>query len=157
VAAINVDGIAHFARFRDLFAVGGELSSLGDSLGRVAARLGLRVSEPPALFSRPNAFAMSDQAVFAEAGIPAVLVNEGFDWHDHTPREAMVRAIDWGMNVYHSPFDDLAQVLDFDAIEQHAQVLQALILELTEAQSPPRWRDGTHYVLAQLRARAEGR
>ncbi len=157
VAAINIDGLAHFARFRDVIGVGGDLSTLGAVLERVAHRLGLSVSSPPPQFVATDPYAFSDQAAFAEAGIPALLVNEGFDWEGYSREQAVARVVEWGRSTYHSPRDDLAQPLDFEATRQHVALLLSLVLELAESDEPPRWRPGSPYAAAQLRARAEGR
>jgi Zn-dependent M28 family amino/carboxypeptidase len=157
VAALNVDGLAHFDRFRDVIGVGVELSTLGATLDSVAHRLGLSVSAPPPQFVATDPYSFSDQVAFAEAGIPALLVNEGFEWEGHSREQAVSRVVEWGRAVYHSPRDDLAQTLDFEATRQHVLLLLALVLELAESDQAPRWLPGAPYAAAQLRARAEGR
>jgi len=157
VAAVNIDGLAHFARFHDVIGVGGELSTLGATLERVARRLGLSVSSPPPQFAATDPYAFSDQAAFAEAGIPALLVNEGFDWEGYSHDQALARVVEWERSTYHSPRDDLHQPLDFEATREHVELLLSLVLELADEDEPPRWRPGSAYAAAQLRARAEGR
>jgi hypothetical protein len=157
VANVNVDGLAHLDAFDDVIGVGAELSDLGESLERVARRAGLRVSEPAAVLAGSEAFAYSDQAAFAEAGIPALLVNEGFEGGSVPADVALARFLEWGRTRYHRPSDDLTQPLDFEASRRHTVLLLDLVRELADADAPPRWRAGTRYATTQARARAEGR
>ena len=156
VANVNVDGLAHVDTFLDVVGIGSEKSTLGDTLARVAARRGLEVSEIPPL-ARADPFTFSDQAAFAEVGVPAVLVNEGLRWSRHTPEEALARYADWGRTRYHQPSDDLSQPLNFEASRQHVEVLADLVWEIANDPEPPRWHPGRPEALAQLRTQAEGR
>jgi hypothetical protein len=156
VANLNVDGLAHVDTFADVVGIGAEQSTLGEALARVAARRGLEVSEMPPM-ARADAFTFSDQAAFAEVGVPALLVNEGLRWSHHTPREALELFAEWGRTRYHQPSDDLGQTLDFEATRQHVEVLVDLVLEIANDPEPPRWNPGQPGALAQLRTRAEGR
>jgi hypothetical protein len=156
VANLNVDGLAHVDTFADVVGIGAEQSTLGEALARVAARRGLEVSEMPPM-ARADAFTFSDQAAFAEVGVPALLVNEGLRWSHHTPQEALEHFAEWGRTRYHKPTDDLGQTLDFEATRQHVEVLVDLVLEIANDPEPPRWSPGQPGALAQLRTRAEGR
>jgi len=157
VANVNVDGLAHLDAFSDVIGIGAELSSLGETLEQVAGRRGLRVSAPPAVLADSEAFALSDQAAFAEAGIPAILVNEGFAGGRFSPDTALSRFLEWGRTRYHRPSDDLKQPLDFAASRSHAALLADLVWELSEQAEAPKWRVEGPYAAAQGRARAEKR
>jgi hypothetical protein len=156
VANLNVDGLAHVDTFTDVVGVGAEKSSLGETLARVAAQRGLEVSEVPPL-ARADPFSFSDQAAFAEVGVPALLVNEGLRWSHHTPEEALALYAEWGRTRYHRPSDDLSQTLNFEATRQHVQLLADLLLEIANDPEAPRWHPGRPEARAQLRTRAEGR
>lgn len=157
VAALNVDGLSSFDRVRSFHALGGEITSLGDTLAAVAERRGLAVVEPTRGGIRHEVFARSDQKAFAEAGIPAVMVTEGLDTVTRDPREALVHAIRWTRQRYHTPFDDLAQPIDWEAARQHADLLLAFVLAVADADEVPSWKPGAPYRAAQLRALAEER
>jgi hypothetical protein len=156
VANVNVDGLAHVATFGDVVGIGAEASTLGETLERVASRRGLRVSEIPPL-ARADPFAMSDQAAFAEVGVPALLVNEGLEWTGYRPGEALARYAEWGHTRYHRPTDDLSQTLNFEATRQHVQVLVDLVWEIANDPEAPRWNPGRPEEAARLRTEAEGR
>ena len=155
VAAVNIDGLAFLGPFRDLIAIGGELSDLGPTLARAVRPLGLEVSPPPEGAWSSRSFTLSDQLAFAEAGIPAVLVNEGFAGAGMSPELAMRRALEWMSRVYHSPFDDLAQPLDWEASARHAEALLRFVLTLLDDPRAPEWRRDAPYAYVRALSRAE--
>jgi len=157
VANLNVDGLAHLDTFEDVVGIGAELSTLGKRLAEVARGDGLVVSVPPPPLAITGAYGLSDQAAFAEAGVPAILVKEGFRWTHHPPDEALARLLAWGHARYHQPSDDPSQSLDYEASRQHLALLLDLVVAIAEDPEEPRWRAGSHYEAARLRARAEGR
>ncbi|MFZ5786164.1 MAG: M28 family peptidase [Acidobacteriota bacterium] len=152
VANVNVDGLAFAGRFRDVVPIGGELSTLGGVVREVAAKAGLEIARPPAAFEHAHWFAFSDQQAFAEAGVPAVLVNEGFTLDGVSTDEAVARAVRWGSRIYHSPDDEPDQPLDFSSCEQHVGLLVELVRSVADDPQPPRWHPGSPYALARLRA-----
>ena len=80
VADINIDGLAFLEPFNDVIGIGGELSDLGELLERAVKPLGFEVTAADDVMWGHEAFARSDQAAFAEAGVPSILINEGFNW-----------------------------------------------------------------------------
>ncbi len=155
VADINIDGLAFAERVLNVVGVGADLSDLGTMLERAAAARGLAVGKPAELAHGRQAFERSDQAVFAEAGIPAILVNEGLDWRT-TPREAAVaKTLRWFAARYHSPFDDLSQPLDFEAAREHLAVIVTLTGMVADASLAPEWRPGVPYAYRRLLTLAE--
>ncbi len=140
VAAVNVDGLATFDTFDDIVVLGGEWSTLGDTVRRVAASLGLRIAPVPPAFARPDLYALSDQIALARGGVPTVLLNEGFAVRHRRPEEALAHAVVWGQTRYHTPFDDLSQPINWEAAAQHAEVVLAVVRELANQETPPAWR-----------------
>lgn len=157
VANVNVDGLAFLSPFRDLIAVGGELSDLGERLERAVEPLGLAVAPPPEEVWSSEAFGYSDQLAFAERGVPAVLVNEGFDWPGASREEALQRSLAWMLEVYHSPFDEPGQPIDWEAARVHAGALAALVANLADGRRVPEWRPGVPYAYQRLLSLAEER
>jgi hypothetical protein len=155
-ANINVDGLAFNDTFDSVIGVGAELSTLGRSLDDVAGRLGLEIERLPDLFWDAESFARSDQKAFAERGVPSILVNEGFQLRNLTKDEAIRRNLDWLSSRYHTPFDDLQQPLNWSAVEQHCQVVLALVYTLAEDPNEPEWYQGTTYLYERLVSRALG-
>lgn len=145
VGAVNVDGLATFDTFNDIVVLGGEWSTLGETAARVAATLGLEVSELPPAFARPDLYALSDQIALARGGIPAVLINEGFKVRTRRPEEALAHAVTWGQTRYHTPFDDLSQPITWAAAAQHAEVILALVRAVASQGTAPAWRPGSPF------------
>jgi hypothetical protein len=157
VANINIDGLAMFDRFKNVVGVGAELSTLDECLTKVAAEQGYYVSPIPPQFSTSESFARSDQIAFAKAGIPAVLIAEGFDGYDLTQSEILRRMIRWMRNIYHSPFDDLQQPINYDAVLQHCRFICSFCHALANSHEEIKWKPGTPYINMRLRSMAERR
>ena len=155
VANVNVDGLAHRELFDDVIGIGGDLSDLGELLREAARTLGLEMAEPDMVAAGHEAYARSDQAAFAEAGVPAILVNEGLSWKGTRREEAVRQTIEWLAMVYHSPRDDLAQPLNFEASREHCGVVLALVLAVANALEPPQWRPGVPYAYQRLLSLAD--
>jgi hypothetical protein len=149
-ANINVDGLAFREGFDDVVAIGGDLSELGGMLEEAALALGLELGQGEGLVTGHEAYMRSDQGVFAQAGVPAILVNEGFRWRRSTREEAVRRTIEWLATIYHSPQDDLAQPLDFEASRQHCGVVLALLVTVADSVRAPQWRPGVPYAYQRL-------
>jgi hypothetical protein len=157
IANVNVDGLAMFDTFNDIAGVGAELSTLGELLAQVAGELDLEVSPVPPPFADTAPFARSDQISFAKAGIPAMLIMEGTNYR-HTSREAgLQRMIAWGRRFYHTPFDDLQQPINLEAMQQHTQMLFAFCFALANSDFVPQWKPGAPYINARLQSIAEKR
>ncbi len=157
IANVNVDGLAMFDTFNDVVGVGAELSTLGGDLQKILAAFKMRASPIPSPFLNSAAFTRSDQIAFAKAGIPAVLLMEGVDYRHSSPAAGLQRMIEWGQRIYHSPFDDLRQPINFAAARQHGQILFSFCWSLANGEEAPQWKPGTPYVNARLRSIAEKR
>jgi Zn-dependent M28 family amino/carboxypeptidase len=151
VANVNVDGLAFQRAFSDVIVVGGELSSLGQTVKRASGARGLVVSPLPGpLRSRAEAFARSDQLAFAEAGVPAILINEGFSREGVSREQAVAETIQWLDRVYHTPADDLDQPLDIAAAARHAELILDVVCTVADARVAPAWKRGVSYRYRRL-------
>jgi len=157
VANINIDGLAMFDRFKNVVGVGAELSTLGEYLEKVAAERGYYVSRIPSQFNDSESFARSDQIAFAKAGIPAILIAEGYDGHDLSQSEILRRMFNWMKTIYHSPFDDLQQPINYTAVLQHCRFICNFCYSLADSRFEINWKPGTPYINARLRSFAEKR
>ncbi len=155
IANINIDGIAMFEDFTSIVGIGAELSSISNFLDTTAAYFDITIQNIPIQFKLFDAFNRSDQISFATAGIPSVLVLEGVK-NKNTSEEKIINAfIDYMENIYHSPFDDLNQKINYDAVIQHSKVLFYLSYLLVNSEISPTWHPGVHYNNARLRSIAE--
>jgi Zn-dependent M28 family amino/carboxypeptidase len=157
IANINVDGLALFDTFQDVIGIGAEYSTLGEHLELVAENLNLQATPLPTEFLAFESFTRSDQVAFAKAGIPSLLIAEGLCYQNTSRTEGLQRMIEWMQHIYHSPFDDLNQPLNFQAARQHCQVIFAFCHPLADGAFYPDWKPGTPFITARLRSLAEKR
>lgn len=158
IANINIDGLAAFDEFKDIIGVGTELSSLENDLMNVAQSFGLEVSSiPEDYFYESESISRSDQFSFMKAGIPSILLTEGLNYKNTTYQQGLDRLIQWTETVYHTPFDDLNQNLNFDAAQQHTRLIFKFSLLLANKTDPPQWNPGSPYINARLQSIAEKR
>ena len=157
IANVNVDGLALFDTFNDVVGVGTELSTLDGVLERLAGQLGLSASPIPSEFANSDAFTRSDQVAFARAGVPSALIMEGSDYRHVSSAAGVQRMIEWGRQIYHTPFDDLHQPMNLAAAAQHLNMLLAFSRALADSPVTPKWRTGTPFINARLRSIAEKR
>lgn len=150
VANINIDGLAFRDQFGDVVGIGADLSDLGRHLQKAAALRDLEVSRPTELVVGREAFERSEQVVFAEAGIPALLINEGLTWRHYSREQALAMTAEWFRKRYHSPSDDLLQPLDFEASREHLALLSLLTLLVADADLAPEWKPGVPYAYRRL-------
>lgn len=157
IANINIDGLSLFERVRSVTGVGAELSTLGAMLEHSMAEAGIAVERIPDGIFRIEQFRNSDQFLFAQAGIPSILVTEGLHY-DRTPyAEGLARYAAWAEERYHTPFDDLRQPLDLDAAAQHTALLERFARTVADTAAVPKWNSGVPYLGERLRTVSEGR
>jgi Zn-dependent M28 family amino/carboxypeptidase len=97
-----------------------------------------------------EAFTRSDQAAFAEAGVPSILVSEGLRWSETPFSEAVHRMWLWFETRYHTPFDDLDQPLDFEASRRHCGLTLAFVYAVADRRTAPQWRPGSSFAYQRL-------
>ena len=104
-----------------------------------------------------ESFSRSDQIAFAKGGIPSILISDGLNYKTLSPVEGLNRWINWSEHIYHTPFDDLFQPLNYQAIEQHVQFLYDFCHRLSRMEQQPQWKSGVPYRNIRLRCIAEKR
>lgn len=154
IGNINLDGLAMIDTFREVIGVGAELSTLGTHLASVCNQYGMHVSKVPPGFSADHVFDRSDQMSFAQAGIPAMLISEGFSYENLEQEAGLQRYIEWGTTRYHTPFDDLNQPINYDATVQHVRLVAALVTQLLTQNEVPQWVVEGRYKEARLKSLA---
>ena len=157
IANVNIDGMAIFDVFRDVVGIGVEYSTLSEILEAVARVNGLHLSPVPPQFLEFESFARSDQIAFAQGGIPSILISDGINYKNLSPAEGLKRWIQWADQVYHTPFDDLFQPLNYSAIEEHVLFLYDFCHRLSRMEQQPQWKPGTVFRNIRLQTIAEKR
>jgi hypothetical protein len=155
IANVNIDGIALFDNFTSIIGIGKEFSTLEEYLNKVAEENDLNVTIIPSFFEQGEPFYRSDQAAFAAAGIPSIMVVDGIDYKNLSREEALERFINYSKNIYHSPFDDLNQPMNFNAAVQHINFIYKFCNELANSDDVPEWKKGSPFINVRLRSIAE--
>ena len=155
LADINIDGVAMFRDFESLVGIGSEYSTLKSFLMETATHLNLTVENIPPEFNQTEAFNQSDQVSFATAGIPSILVLEGLKNKNKSREEVLNSFVDYIVNRYHTPSDDLNQKIDYVAAAQNAVVLYELTNNIANSEDTPEWDSGSPFINARLRSIAE--
>lgn len=157
IANVNMDGLSMLDEFETVIGVGSEYSTLGNELAEVARKFGVKTTAIPSEFIASESFARSDQISFAKAGIPSLLIAEGLKLKNYTETETLQKYIDWYENIYHSPFDDLNQPMNFSAAQQHCRFIYAFCYHIANSEELPQWKAGSPFINARLRSIAEQR
>ena len=155
IANVNIDGIALFKDFNGIVPIGSQYSTLDFYLKQTTDNYDLKIEEIPSQFRSFDAFNKSDQLAFAIGGIPSILILEGLSNKSKTKEEVLEGFIDYYLNRYHSPFDDLSQIIEPQASANHAKVLFDYCFRLADQIEVPEWKSGSSFINARLRSIAE--
>jgi hypothetical protein len=85
------------------------------------------------------------------------LIADGYHYDHLSKEEGLQRLQYWFSNVYHTPFDDLSQPIDFSATMQHVQIIFEITRRLAGHENDIQWKSGLPYKSARLRSIAERR
>jgi Zn-dependent M28 family amino/carboxypeptidase len=148
-AMLNLDGLNVLADTRDISALGADLSSLGDLFRAGAAAEGYAITEKNSPITREAAeqgfFSRSDQASFAQAGVPVAFLFFGDRVGAGPPGSGKERLDDYLQHRYHQPSDDLHQALDYRAAAHSLRVFARTLLATANATAPVRWKKDSPY------------
>jgi len=154
VANLNVDGIASIDKFKSIIGLGSEYSDLNKTLLKVASANNISVSQIPPAFEQIESFYKSDQLSFAQSGIPAINIVDAPDYESYSDQEAIRKVRDYFINIYHSPFDDLNQELNYEAMLQHAKILFDFCIEIANNDKEPEWNNDSPFLNIRLRSKS---
>ncbi|HAB52135.1 MAG: hypothetical protein A2315_00910 [Ignavibacteria bacterium RIFOXYB2_FULL_35_12] len=157
IGNVNIDGLAVYDVFNSVVGIGSQYSSLLEVLNEVSIKQGLLLTDIPTQFENWLSYYKSDQASFAQAGIPSILVYEGIDPKYQSIEDALSWFFNYSQNIYHSPFDDLNQSINLNATFQHLILLYSFISTLADSDKVPEWNEDSPFLKARLRSIAEKR
>ncbi len=157
LANLNIDGLASFDRFKEVVGVGAEFSTLGKILKSAAEKNNLKKGQIPPQFLNYESFARSDQMSFAWAGIPSILIMDGINYEHLSFEQGLNKWLDWNARIYHSPFDDLNQPINWAAAAQHTRFLYDFSRKLLNAKQNPKWYKNSAFYNIRLQTIAEER
>jgi hypothetical protein len=142
-ANINIDGAPGlFYAMKDLIVLGVEHSSLDQQVEAAAKRIGYSLSPDP--MPEENFFIRSDQYSFVQQGVPAVNVTDGT--HASDPKiDGLKLQKEWMVTKYHTPLDNMDQVLDYDSGARAAGVNFLVGYEVAQQEAVPTWNKGDFF------------
>lgn len=139
VADVNLDMPIITYKFEDVTPFGAAHSTLGETVARAAAQIGVGVGGDP----RPDEafFVRSDHYRFVQQGIPSVFLWPG----EKGPGKA---ATDHFLSThYHQPSDDLVQQppIDWESGARFVDVNYRIAREIADADQKPMWKKGDFF------------
>jgi Zn-dependent M28 family amino/carboxypeptidase len=143
VANLNIDGGNVLGRVRDLNVLGEHKSSLGPSLARYVAPMGLRLS--PDAHPEQGHFYRSDHFSFAKAGVPSVSIGAGIDFAGRPEGWGKEQDEDYTAHRYHQPSDEYRPDWDLSGATQLADIVLGFGTSLANASAQPTWSAGAEF------------
>lgn len=139
VADVNLDMPILTYKFEDVTPFGAAHSTLGETVARAAAQLGVGVGGDP----RPDEafFVRSDHYRFVQQGVPSVFLWPG----EKGPGKV---ATDHFLSThYHQPSDDLVQQppIDWESGARFVDVNYRIAREIADADQKPMWKKGDFF------------
>jgi Zn-dependent M28 family amino/carboxypeptidase len=133
VADLNLDMFLPIHPMHVMTVFGMNESTLGNIVRDIATKRGLKTQDDP--YPQRNIFIRSDQYNFVLHGIPSVMCMDGSEkgGKDEQIEQA------WLNSRYHAPSDDLNQPVDLQAASEFTDVMEAVIVQVANAQVRPEW------------------
>jgi Peptidase family M28/PA domain len=144
-ANLNLDdGIELLGPKRDAAPLGIELSTLGETVRRVAEQSGLRVSPDP--YPEEGFFLRADNYPFARAGVPALYMALGTNPVKGSKKDVDAKVQEYLEKYYHKPGDEYQTVaLDLEGSRQFAEFVRDVTIAVANDSSVPRWLPGGEF------------
>jgi hypothetical protein len=137
VANVNLDEPLLTYDFTDVIAFGAEHSTIGATVDRAAAEMGIKLSPDP--MPEQNVFVRSDHYSFVKEGVPAVFLTTGFANGGEQAWKAFEETR------YHEPSDDMSQAINWEAGAKFAKLNYLVARELADGPQAPRWYAGDFF------------
>ena len=144
VANINMDGINHFDKTKDIVVVGQGQSELEDYLKEAAENKDavFRLK----LILKQDSYYRSDHFNFAKVGIPALYVSTGIDVIGKGKEYGQKMADDYRYNHYHRPSDEYnAATWKFEGGIDDLKLLFLVGKRLAFENKMPQWKEGSEF------------
>jgi len=144
IANINIDGVNHIGKMRDVSVIGVGQSDLEDLLEDELQKLG-RYSAPE---PTPSAgyYYRSDHFNFAKIGVPALYFGTGIDHVENGKEYGLQKQMDFTINHYHKPSDQyIPGEWDLEAAVDEIQLYFSVGKRLVNQNVWPKWKDGSEF------------
>ncbi|MCY7399223.1 MAG: M28 family metallopeptidase [Sphingomonas bacterium] len=137
VGLVDLDMPLLLYPFTDVIAFGADRSTVATAVRDAGRSMGVSVSPDP--MPQESIFVRSDHYRFVTRGIPAILLMTGYanggeaQWKNFLGK------------VYHSPRDDLAQNIDWNAAARYGELNYRISRLLADADQRPLWYRGDYF------------
>lgn len=131
VGVVNLDMPVLTYNFEDVIAFGAEHSTMGPTVARAAARMGVGLIPDP--LPEQGLFTRSDHYRFVQQGVPSVFLMTGFGG------EGRERFTHFLSTNYHQPSDDLSLPFNWEAAARFARLNYLIAREIADAPEAPLW------------------
>ncbi|NIB38479.1 M20/M25/M40 family metallo-hydrolase [Pseudomaricurvus alkylphenolicus] len=142
VATINLDMPFLFYPLKSVIAFGSEHSSLGGIAEQVLAKLNMQLEPDP--WPERALFVRSDHYEYVRKGIPSVFLTTGTQSSDPDVN-AMDLILDFAMNHYHRPTDNLELSFDWQAARTFSELSLLIGEEVANRPQRPYWHEGSFF------------
>lgn len=137
VADINLDMPILTYAVEDLVVQGGERSSIGPVVAKVAAGEGLKVVPDPS--PEENFFVRSDHYSFVQSGIPSVSIDTGPGGPGAVAQKYFLE------NNYHKPSDQIDLPFNWDSAAKFVRINYGVARIIADADARPSWNKGDFF------------
>lgn len=144
IANINIDGVNHIGKMKDVSVMGVGQSDLEDLLEDELKKVGRYSSPDPT----PSAgyYYRSDHFNFAKIGVPALYFGTGIDHVEKGKEYGMQRQMDFTMNHYHKPSDQYSPGdWDLEAAIDEIKLYYSVGKRLVNSEVWPQWKEGSEF------------
>lgn len=142
-ADINIDGAPGlYYDMKDLIVLGIDHSSLEQVVQSAAKRIGYALTPDP--MPEENFFIRADQYSFVQQGVPAIAIFDGIQSTDPKIDGLKVQK-EWMVTNYHTPLDNMDQVLDYASGAKAAGVNFLVGYYVAQQAATPTWNNGDFF------------
>jgi hypothetical protein len=148
---INIDGVPFIDRYKSIEYIDGQNTNIGSYIKDFLKKSSLIVDEQPDF--PQEKFKRSDQFSFIQAGVPSVLIQEGSKPFSKSVEEYNYLKRFYSEKIYHTPFDDLNQYINYDACADFANLITDFTIFMADNSTSPEIIKGSPYHFLFLRNR----
>ncbi len=143
LAMINLDVLNPWGPTRDIQIIGYGQNTLEDVLTQVLTERNRVVA--PDEEPQKGFYYRSDQFEFAKVGVPALYADAGGDMIGHEPGHGLKKRLEYNVNDYHKPSDEIKPDWDLSGAAQDMDVLTEVGLRVSNGERWPQWKDGSEF------------
>ncbi len=149
-AVINIDGINHLGKTRDLNLIGNGKSNLDPIVEAVAKSQGRVVT--PDYFPDRGYYYRSDQFSLAKVGVPGIYLHPGINVIGKPDGWGKQQQEEWVDKIYHQPSDQYDPTWDLAGALDDIRLLAHVGLVIANKAERPAWNRGDEFEAARLKA-----